>query len=203
MGCCDENGECLAGSSLLACGAGGGACVTCAANQSCQAGACGLIDGGDYDASFPDRPDGSINYDAGVYDAGSDAGIPDSGTTDAGGTMDAGTTDAGGAMDAGSSDAGMDAGAPVSLATDVQPILDAHCGSCHSWSYTSTVNVSTSCGGAGSVFIKPGSLDDSRLYGKVSGAPACGAPMPLNATPLTTAQLDLLARWILQGALDN
>lgn len=227
MGCCDENGECLAGTALLACGVGGGTCAACEANQACHAGACGLIDGGDYDANFPDRPDSSVNYDAGVFDggsgtdAGADAGRPDGGTTDAGGMMDAGgTTDAGGTVDAGgttdagtdagsmmdagmSMDAGIDAGAPVSFATDVQPIFDGHCGTCHSWSHTSTVNVSTGCGGAASVYIKPFSLDDSRLYGKVSGAPACGSPMPLNGTPLNATQLDVLARWILQGALDN
>lgn len=232
MGCCDENGECLAGTGLLACGAAGGACVACEANQACLAGACGLIDGGDYDANFPDRPDSSVNYDAGTFDGGPrpdggsdaggmdaggmDAGRPDAGGMDAGGTdaggmdaggMDAGGMDAGGmdagGMDAGAVDAGIDAGAPVSFMTDVQPIFDMRCGSCHSWSHTSTVNVSTGCGGAGSVFIKPFSLDDSRLYGKVAGAPACGSPMPLNGTPLNATELDLLARWILQGALDN
>ncbi|MCC6332869.1 MAG: hypothetical protein IT380_02645 [Myxococcales bacterium] len=120
LGCCDENGECLAGSGLLACGLGGGVCVACTANQACLAGACGLIDGGDYDGSFPDRPDSSINYDAGVYDAGPildagmDAGAVDSGAPDAGrpdsGTPDAGRPDAG-SSDAGGADAGaMDAG---------------------------------------------------------------------------------------------
>lgn len=218
MGCCDENGECLAGTALQACGAGGATCAACEANQACHAGACGLIDGGDYDASFPDRPDSSIHYDAGVFDAGpgtdggADAGRPDGGTTDAGSPMDAGgadaggTTDAGGMMDAGmSTDAGVDAGAPVSFASEVQPIFDGHCGTCHSWSYTSTVSVASGSSGAcsGRTLIVPNDLGASLLYGKVSGTPPCGAAMPLNGTPLDSTQLDVLARWILQGALDN
>jgi hypothetical protein len=182
MGCCDENGECLAGTGLLACGVGGGACAVCEANQACHEGVCGLIDGGDYDAHFPERPDAWVNYDAGVFDGGSG-------------------TDAGQA-DAGASDAGSDAGTLVRYASEVQPIFDARCNSCHSWSYSTTVNVATNCGGAGSVRIKPGRLDESRLYGKVSGAPACGGPMPPGGA-LDATQLDVIARWILQGAPDN
>ena len=191
-GCCDENGECLAGSSLLACGVGGGACAACEANQACLAGACGLIDGGDYDGSFPDRPDSSVNYDAGVYDGGPDAAVPDAGQPDAG-RPDAGATDAG----------PPDSGMPVSFMNDIQPIFDARCGSCHSWGYANTVNAATSCGGAGSVRISPNSLVNSRLYGKVAGAPACGNSMPPGGPPLTQAQLDLLSDWILQGAPNN
>jgi hypothetical protein len=223
MGCCDENGECLAGSGQLACGLGGGACAVCEANQACLGGACGLIDGGDYDASFPDRPDASINYDAGVYDGGPDAGPPDAGPVDAGmadagrpdsGVMDSGVPDAGPRMDAGTSDAGSsDAGTPdagppdsgtqVSFAADIQPILTNRCQPCHTWSYASTVNVMTSCGGMGSVYVSPNSLDNSRLYGKVAGVPACGSPMPLGLPPLPQAELDLIRDWILQGARNN
>jgi hypothetical protein len=110
MGCCDELGECLAGTALFECGGGGNKCSACAANQVCSAGACGLFDGGVYDASFPMDPDGNYNLDAGVYDAGRpdagfdagfDAGKPDSG-------VDAGRMDAG--FDAGRPDAGSDAG---------------------------------------------------------------------------------------------
>ncbi|MBL8951433.1 MAG: hypothetical protein JNK82_11680 [Myxococcaceae bacterium] len=105
MGCCDEAGECLAGTNLFECGAGGGRCVACAANELCGGGACLLFDGG-YDAAFPMDPDGNYNLDAGVYDASR----PDASVADAGrdGGVDAGRVDAG--IDAGRVDAGVDAG---------------------------------------------------------------------------------------------
>jgi len=119
MGCCDESGECLMGTALDECGAGGGQCIACAANQVCASGSCVRFDGGVYDASFPMDPDGNYNMDAGVYDAGrpdsgSDAGFDagfDAGRPDSG--VDAGRMDAGsdaGRADAGRSDAGADAG---------------------------------------------------------------------------------------------
>jgi hypothetical protein len=116
QGCCDESGECLAGTALFACGAGGESCVACEANQVCTMGGCGLIAGGDYDASFPDRPDASVRYDAGVFMPG-----------DAGATMDAGTMDAGPMM--------------VSYSAQVQPIFDSRCDACHAWTYDTVVNV--------------------------------------------------------------
>lgn len=108
MGCCDEAGECLAGTGLFECGAGGARCIACAANQVCRGGGCGLFDGGEYDAAFPMDPDGNYNLDAGVYDASRpDAGVADAGR-DAG--VDAGRVDAG--FDAGRPDAGVDGGRP-------------------------------------------------------------------------------------------
>lgn len=219
-GCCDENGECLAGTGLLACGVGGNTCAVCATNQACLGGACGLIDGGDYDGSFPDRPDSSINYDAGAYDAGPpdagvpDAGRPDAGQPDAGMPMDAGQPDAGTMMDAGQSDAGMpmdagqpdagppDSGTPVSYSAEIQPIFDTNCGMCHTWDHASTVNASTSCGGAGSVRIAPGNLNTSRLYQKIATTPPCGNSMP-PGSPLQQSEIDLIRDWILQGAPNN
>jgi hypothetical protein len=108
-GCCDEAGECLAGTALFECGTGGAMCTACMPNEICSAGACALFDGGEYEAAFPMDPDGSYNLDAGVYDASRpfDAGV-DAGRVDAG--VDAGRVDAG--VDAGRVDAGFDAGRP-------------------------------------------------------------------------------------------
>jgi hypothetical protein len=116
-GCCAESGDCLAGTAVFECGTGGAACVACAGNEVCTAGACGLFENGNYDASFPDLPDGSVNLDAGVYRA------PDSGVV----TSDAGTTDAGPAM--------------VSYSSQVQPIFDSRCDACHQWNYDNIVGV--------------------------------------------------------------
>ncbi|MFT3708082.1 MAG: hypothetical protein QM817_10545 [Archangium sp.] len=115
-GCCSASGDCLSGTALFECGSGGNACVACAANEVCRSGACSQFENGDYDASFPDSPDGSIRYDAGVFHP------PDSGTT-----MDAGMTDAGPQM--------------VSYSAQIQPIFDSRCDACHTWSYDNTVGV--------------------------------------------------------------
>jgi hypothetical protein len=164
MGCCDSNGECVAGTALFVCGAGGAACVKCEANQACQAGACGVIDGG-------------VRGDAGVFDAGRpdasvDAGRPDAGPVDAG---------------------------PVSFSSDIAPVLDNVCVPCHTWSYSSIVNMTGSCG----VLVKPGTPSGSAIYTKVAGSPSCGAPMPLNQAPLSQPTIDAIGRWISQGAPNN
>jgi hypothetical protein len=187
-------------------------------------GACGRFDGGEYDANFPDAPDAHFNdagvFDAGPFDAGGDAGFSDAGrdagTVDAGaldagradaGLADAGTdagaTDAGprpdAGADAGHADAGADAGALVSFAADVAPIFGAHCNSCHGWSYGTTVNAASGCGG---IRVVPGNPNTSVLYGKVIGAPACGGSMPPNGS-LNATDLATLLAWITQGALNN
>lgn len=118
QGCCSETGDCLSGAGLLACGAGGEACVACASNQVCNAGVCGLFENGDYDASFPEQADGSINYDAGVFHP-ADSGVP---------MMDGGA-------DAGPMD--------VSYSVQVQPIFDSRCSACHAWIYDTIVNVNS------------------------------------------------------------
>lgn len=112
-GCCDSNGECLAGTAVFECGVGGAMCSACQANEVCREGACGLFPNGQYDANFPGGRDGAVNFDAGLFDAGPiiDAGV-DAGRPDAGfdaGVMDAGRPDSG-TMDAGRPDAGVDAG---------------------------------------------------------------------------------------------
>lgn len=116
QGCCSESGDCLAGTAVFECGAGGEACFSCQSNQVCQAGVCGLFENGDYDANFPDRPDASIRWDAGVYRP------PDSGVV----VVDAGMTDAG-PMN-------------VSYSAQVQPIFDSRCDACHAWNYDAIVN---------------------------------------------------------------
>ena len=123
QGCCDENGECHAGSGLFECGGGGEACVKCPANDVCKDAQCQIWVGGEYDGGFvPDPDSGTYRGDGGIFftdagrpdagaDGGTDGGKPDGGTD--GGRADGGTdagVDAG--FDAGTSDAGLDGGAP-------------------------------------------------------------------------------------------
>lgn len=165
-GCCSDTGDCLAGTAVFECGAGGAACEACAANQVCRAGACALFEGGDYDASFPDAPDASVNRDAGVF-------MSDGGT---------------GGTDAGTGDAGPQ---DVSYSAQIQPIWDAKCDACHSWSYDNIVNT------AGRV--APGNLNGSSMYTRTQSG-----DMPRGGVvPLTSTQQTLLRDWILNGAPRN
>ena len=123
-GCCDESGECLAGTGLFECGATGARCARCAVTDTCRVGSCEpLADAGIYDGGM------TSGIGAGGAGGGSGAGAepedsaagaasrstlekmaawtrgPDAGT-------DAGKPDAGfdGGIDAGGKDAGLDGG---------------------------------------------------------------------------------------------
>ncbi len=165
-GCCTDTGDCLGGTAVFECGAGGEACQACAANQVCQAGVCGLFENGDYDASFPDAPDGGVNRDAGVF-MGTDGG--------------------GGGLDGGGGDAGPQ---DVSYSSQVQPIFDAKCDACHSWSYDNIVGQNGR--------VVPGNLNGSSMYTRT-----LSADMPRGSAPLTSTQQTLLRDWILNGAPRN
>jgi hypothetical protein len=115
-GCCDEGGECHAGTGLLECGGGGEACFACSPHQVCKDALCQIWVGGEYDGGFmPDPDSGQPRTDGGNFfvdgglDAGGDAGLDAGfdGGVDAG--FDAGAPDAGddgGEPDAGDPDAG-------------------------------------------------------------------------------------------------
>ncbi len=182
-GCCDENGQCLAGSSVFECGSGGNSCSRCEANQACHSGECTLFADGDYDASFPRAPGGGFNPDAGVFRP----------------------RDGGSARDAGPrSDAGVGV---VSFAYDVAPIFDAHCSGCHTWDSPATLKKTSTTGDCtGSPRIVPGNTDAGVMISKISGNPICGGSMPQGQSALIVSNPDDVAtirRWVAQGALDN
>ncbi len=183
QGCCDANGECLAGSAVFECGAGGNACQRCEANQACHEGHCALFAEGDYDASFPERPGETYNPDAGIFRP-SDGGNPDAGI---------GRGDAGAGV--------------VSFAIDVAPIFSAHCNGCHNWDSVVTMKKNATAGDCtGSPRIVAGRTDAGVLLSKISGTPICGATMPQGQSALIVTHPDdveTIRRWVLQGALDN
>lgn len=212
QGCCDSNGECLAGTAVFECGAGGSMCLACQSNELCRTGVCETFDGGDYDANFPGARDASINFDAGLFDAGPifdagvdagiDAGRIDSGVVDSGVRMDAGTTDAGrvdsGVMDSGVMDAGRpDAGPPVSFMTDLVPVFSNYCVSCHT-NRATYADVRAR--------VTPNNPSGSLLFQKITATQSTGQPMPFGTAGLFSVDppaTALIERWILQGALNN
>ena len=115
LGCCDEGGECLAGTGLLECGVSGAKCARCEVTDSCRTGLCEpLGDGGLYDGGTGGGTGGSGGMGGGLGGAGGGGGGGGGGALDAGkdGGTDAGKTDAGvdGGSDAGKADGGIDAG---------------------------------------------------------------------------------------------
>jgi len=99
---------------------------------------------------------------------------------------------------------------PVSFSQEVQPVFDQNCTSCHpssgnldltaANSYSSLVNVPAS--GYSAVRVVPGDPESSVLYGKINGSNTFGSNMPLGGS-LSAAQIDIIKRWIEQGAEDN
>jgi mono/diheme cytochrome c family protein len=88
----------------------------------------------------------------------------------------------------------------VSFTSDIQPILNRNCISCHGgiagmW-LTDYEHVM-----AGSINgdqVVPGNPDESAFYHYLETG-----LMPPNADPLTPEQLDLIRRWIAEGAVKN
>jgi Ca2+-binding RTX toxin-like protein len=102
--------------------------------------------------------------------------------------------------------------APVIYATQIQAIFTNNCTRCHSGSfaprglkldatnsYANLVNVASS-EVPSLKRVKPGDDSNSYLVQKVEGTAAVGSRMPLNATPLSAANIGLIRRWIVEGA---
>lgn len=110
-------------------------------------------------------------------------------------------------------------GVTVSFSQQVQPILAANCALCHQQGGFANVvgyellldaqNAYTSLTTQRSIrdetlaFVRPGDPDASYLLEKMaSNAPAFGSRMPLGRV-LAEADIELVRRWIAEGALDN
>lgn len=94
--------------------------------------------------------------------------------------------------------------ARVDYAKDIQPILAASCYSCHgpqrAMGQLRLDNKTLAMkGGISGAAINPGHAQDSRIIHRVLGLHD-EARMPMKGDPLTPQQIDLLKRWIDQGA---
>lgn len=98
--------------------------------------------------------------------------------------------------------------AKVSFFRDVRPILQEQCQGCHqpakrSGEYVMTPFAALLKGGeSNSTAIVPGKPADSNLLSQIT--PTKGkAEMPKGKPPLAAAQIDLIHRWIAEGAVDD
>ncbi len=96
----------------------------------------------------------------------------------------------------------------ISFATQVRPLLAANCFGCHQGAiargkYVMTDFNSMLAGGeSGDTAIVPGKPKESRLI-EVTTSHDGTAEMPPNAEPLTNKDLDIIAQWISEGALND
>jgi mono/diheme cytochrome c family protein len=96
----------------------------------------------------------------------------------------------------------------VSYQKDVLPIFRTHCVGCHQpakaqGGFVMTDFAKLLAGGeSGEAAIVAGNVEGSHLLAEI--VPVDGkAEMPKNAPPLTDAQIDLIRRWIAQGAAND
>jgi Protein of unknown function (DUF1553)/Protein of unknown function (DUF1549)/Planctomycete cytochrome C len=92
----------------------------------------------------------------------------------------------------------------VAFATDVQPILEKHCLSCHNSAmrmarFDLSTRESAIRGGTQGADIVPGDAERSRLYRRIAGleTPA----MPAQGSPLDAEEIAAIKHWIDQGAV--
>ena len=95
------------------------------------------------------------------------------------------------------------AGATVSFARDILPLLESNCLSCHGGGLQLAkldlrTRESALAGGAHGPAIVPGDADGSRLFRRISGAE--GPAMPMDGDRITAAQIASVKAWIDQGA---
>ena len=99
-------------------------------------------------------------------------------------------------------------GPKVSYDRQIRPIFQAHCQGCHQPAKAGGAYVMTAFdrmlrgGESGEKAIHPGHADQSFLIDKIT--PDGGkAEMPQDQPPLSVAEIELIARWIQQGAADD
>lgn len=93
---------------------------------------------------------------------------------------------------------------PVDFTRDIEPVFSKSCNSCHgaktqmgSLALVSSKLAMT--GGVSGKVIVPGDAANSTLYQRVAGI-GDQARMPMGGKPLPPAQVDLIRRWIAEGA---
>ncbi len=100
--------------------------------------------------------------------------------------------------------------APVSFKNDVMPILKRNCLPCHGEDQMNPSELYLESyadimqGGKHGVPVIPGKADSSLMIRKLVPPPPFGDLMPLKRkTPISADTLDVLKRWINQGAKEN
>jgi uncharacterized membrane protein len=98
----------------------------------------------------------------------------------------------------------VDSGGTVSFASDIRPIIQSNCVSCHAFSATQSSLLNYTSTPYGKKLVIAGNSAGSPLYDKVqlTSNPQHGARMPQGSS-LSSAQVTLIKTWIDEGALNN
>ena len=99
--------------------------------------------------------------------------------------------------------------AQVDYATQIQPIFDNNCISCHvdGGAYFGELDLSSYAevieGGSSGNTIVPYEHSNSELYQRITLSESNNQFMPQNGSPLSQFEIDLIAQWIDEGALET
>ena len=97
----------------------------------------------------------------------------------------------------------------VDYSTQIQPIFDNNCISCHSngGTYSGGLDLSSFSdvmeGGSSGNTIVPFDHSSSQLFNRITLAESDNEFMPQNGTSLSQSEIDLIAQWINEGALQE
>ncbi len=114
-----------------------------------------------------------------------------------------------GSLPAAEPDPKKDPNAPVSFYREIRPIFVQHCQGCHQPAKQSGSFVMTSYaellkgGDHDEPGVVPGKPDKSYIVEQITVNPEGKAEMPRNKDPLPKKDIDLIVRWIAQGAKDD
>jgi WD40 repeat protein/mono/diheme cytochrome c family protein len=98
---------------------------------------------------------------------------------------------------------------PVSFYTDVRPVFQANCVGCHQPSKDSGGYIMTDFdlllqgGEDGGAAVVPGKIEESNLIGEITPDGKGEASMPKKKDALHSVEIDLIKRWIAEGAKDD
>jgi WD40 repeat protein/mono/diheme cytochrome c family protein len=110
-----------------------------------------------------------------------------------------------GAASAQAADEPAPAPAKVSFYRQVRPLLQRHCSGCHQpakagGNFILTAHALLMKGGEGGPAVVAGKVDEGTLLENIQGEKPL---MPPKGTPLSKDQVDLISRWIVEGAADD
>lgn len=89
----------------------------------------------------------------------------------------------------------------VDYNTEIQPIFDNNCATCHIPGYSGGLNLSNYQNLMSTGVVVPGDYQSSLLYLRITLPESAAGDMPPNGS-LTQSEIDLIATWIEEGALE-
>jgi WD40 repeat protein len=116
---------------------------------------------------------------------------------------------AAGATPTDAADAAKTPAGPVSFFRDVRPLFQARCQGCHQPAKAEGGYVMTevarllAAGDSGTAGVVPGKPEESHLLAQITPDAAGAAEMPKGGSPLAALEIDLVRRWIAEGAQDD